>query len=108
MKNSHVIFHKKFPSLGITLEIEYDYEPPERQTFHHPGCDASIEVTEARLQTKHGESLNLLTLADELGASAAILKFLQDSADQHSIEYFYDGDPPDTDTRDPWESRCEF
>ena len=41
---------KHYLDLGILGEdvdcvIEYDYQPPERQTMNYPGCDAEVDIT---------------------------------------------------------------
>lgn len=34
---------------GIPVDIEYEYEPAERQTFDHPGCPAAVSVLVVRV-----------------------------------------------------------
>lgn len=29
---------------GLNMEIAFDYQPPERQTWEHPGCEEEYEI----------------------------------------------------------------
>jgi phage terminase Nu1 subunit (DNA packaging protein) len=47
---------------GITLEVEYDYQPAERQTLEYPGCpeDACVNTV-----THLGDEITFLFLGDD-------------------------------------------
>lgn len=30
---------------GLTMEIDFDYQPPEQQTHEHPGCAEEYDLT---------------------------------------------------------------
>lgn len=32
-------------ALQENMVVEFDYQPAERQTWEHPGCDESIDIT---------------------------------------------------------------
>ena len=34
---------------GVELEIEYDYQPEEKQTWDYPGCGESFEITSIKI-----------------------------------------------------------
>lgn len=41
--------------VGIKMVAEYNYQPAERQTMDHPGCDESFEVI--GVHTEHGDDI---------------------------------------------------
>ena len=34
---------------GVELEIEFDYQPEEKQTWDYPGCGESFEITSIKI-----------------------------------------------------------
>jgi len=36
---------------GLPCEVEFDYQPEERETRDYPGCDESYEITAVRVTT---------------------------------------------------------
>jgi hypothetical protein len=37
--------------IGLPCEVEFDYQPEERQTLEYPGCDESYEITAVYVTT---------------------------------------------------------
>ena len=48
-----------FPNMSVEVELiaEFDYQPEEKRTFDHPGCDAEVQVTEIRANSITGTDL---------------------------------------------------
>jgi len=56
------------PLEEVDCVVEYDYQPAERQTYNHPGCDEEIDIC--------GITIKGISLSPEM--QAALIEALQD------------------------------
>lgn len=52
----------KVSVMGIDLEVEFDFQPKEKQTWFEPGCEESVDLTKV---TVPNSNVNVSTLLSD-------------------------------------------
>lgn len=65
---------------GLVIDVEYEYQPEEKQTMEHPGCAEELWIT--KISMVQGEIFDLIYyLNGEEKLSELALKQLHDEKD---------------------------
>jgi len=73
----------------LEFEVEYDYQPAERNTYNYPGCDEEITITGVKLAGKDVDWLFGCALQDSEDLMWKISELEQTDHDADYGDYLY-------------------
>jgi len=59
---------------GIDFEVEYDYQPEEKQTRDNPRCEEGAEITSLKVYGQYPEMLDIINPQDVMEIEKLILE----------------------------------
>ena len=75
----------------VSLSVEFDFLPEEKQTFYYPGSPAEIEITSVKVGEKEVDDWVLNCISQQLVDDAwEFIKNQKESARQDRADYLYD------------------